>query len=441
MEYMPTGYASDTQEMGYFGQQALAQAAKEQLLEKQVFTPTRKIQAILEAGTIVDVNHIYSCAENTKGLSKFLVNNATTVHTYSYCSVPQAMKFNCLLTTSEDLNNIRIQKMYARSEMECLSSCMNHEVDADKHQSLSIIYSMVERKYQELDRLSQATDENTKTFTCRHLSLAHVLDIIEVANINIVEFFTTSNPDAICLTAMYDKLEDIATTMQYNILQIAGKNFNENITIGNLIDWQKELNVRGMYALDDAIEQVLSCVKTQSRHQKLGAFAIRLINEKVSSEANVEKKQQRRQAYDYLFGISKRTYPIANKSFEYIEDKLSFCCSCFSVTAFIKSIHETCEYIYNNRPINYEEKYLILTVNHLMVLKIKHEQDGLVIKFYNPNRANEKIICITHGDYAKEITISDFLSKEQLELYGILLNDNYDLPTISCIKAIDLHSQ
>jgi hypothetical protein len=76
-----------------------------------------------------------------------------------------------------------------------------------------------------------------------------------------------------------------------------------------------------------------------------------------------------------------------------------------------------------------------------MVLKIKHEQDGLVIKFYNPNRANEKIICITHGDYAKEITISDFLSKEQLELYGILLNDNYDLPTISCIKAIDLHSQ
>jgi hypothetical protein len=434
-------YALDTQARGYYGQQALAQAAEEQRLEREIFEPARKIQEILETGTRVSVNHALSFTRDINKLSEFLVINNTTVRTYSYFSTPNSMRYNSQLTTSEELNDIIIKKLFARSEMKCLSSCIGKEVNKSIHKRLRVIYEMVGEEYQKLDLSSQTTDDNIKTFVCRHLSFAYIFGIIQVENINIIEYFSTSRSDDTGLATMYDKLEKMTDFISYNIGIIVSENFNKNITFSNLIDWHKELNLMGMHAFDDAIEPVLKFVKTQQLHQKISKSTLKCITEKLATETSIEKQQQMQQENHYLNCISRKAYPIVNNCFESTEDNLGFSCSSFSIATFVQFIHEDCQYIYYNEPFNYEEKYLIYTVNHAMGLKIKHEQDGIVIKFYDPNKGNEKIICITHGDYAKEITISDFFNKKQLELYKILLMDNYELPTILCIRAIDLHNQ
>ena len=443
MEYMLTGSASDIQVRGGYGQQALAQVAENQRLEKEVFEPARKIQIILKTGTKVNVNHQLSFTRDINKLSKFLVFNNTTVHTYSYFSMPQSMNYNMQLTTSEALNRIRIQKLYDLSEIRALSFLRDHEVDTTMHESLSIIHAMVGREYRELQEsecLFQAADKKIKTFVCRHLSFAYIFGLIEVENINIIEYFSTSRSDATRLNTMHDKLENMVVFVSDALEIICRKSFFKNMTIGNLIDIQKELHFKGLHALDDMFEKILKSTKICSRDQKVGNIGY-LLQNKLLSKVSIEEKQQIDEEYNYFLGCGWTLYPIVNSYFDSTEYKCGFCISTFSINSFLEFIHETCQHIYYNKPINHEEKYLFFTPNHVVGFKIKHQEDGVIIKFYDPNECNEKIICITHGDYAKEITISDFFDRRQLEAYHILCKDNYDLHYILCSRVVDLHSQ
>jgi hypothetical protein len=416
--------SSTVQQYSLAQQSALTKKAKYELEN-----PINLIVAQNKIGNKVQVNNEFTAFYNFQELKKFIFDRKTTIHTLSFFSNQNTTSYNTTFNNSQE-HNIKIISLL--QNMQILTNKISQETNPHIRNLLKLNYDTLTEQLDQKINYLKVTDKDV--WVCRHMAFAYILDFFEIDIQKASIFFCSDEPKH-----LHEQIDLELTKICKVNDNIYIKLFAENLTIANLLASKNYLNSKNIFCLDDYINNVLSHLDNYSINTKLSDIGIQ-IKDILSSIERKETDSENAQIYhaiEILCYFYKSLLPMCNHSFH--TGMLKYDLSYHSINSFSQYLQQQCYRFYYRCPVNYQEKYILVTKNHMMSFKITRKVETVEISFFDINHGFREIIFhITNGEYHREINLLNFIDLQALTTYKILEYDDYNLATMSCYRVNNL---
>ena len=396
-------------------------------VQHEIDNPLKLLVALNKIGNTVQVNNEFTVFNNFQELEKFLFDRKVTIHTLSFFSNLNTTPYNKVFTNFKEYN-LRIISI--QQKIQFLTHKISQETNPYIRNLLIIDCDMLK---EQLNQIRGYFNSNKlDTWVCRHMAFAYIFDLFGSNFQEANNFFCSDN-----LKYIHKQIDIEINKMVAANLAITAQLFAENLTIENLIACENYLNSKNIFCLDDHINNILSNIENYSINTKLSDIGLHF---KKIFESSLREGKTDSEAAEIDHAIKlidyfcKSLLPTCNHSFH--TDMLRYDLSFHSINSFNQYLQQQCCRLYYKCPLNYQEKYILTTKNHMMSFKIVHQVDAVEIFFFDINYSlKEKVFRITHGEYHKEINILNFLATETLIEYGVLECDDDNLATMVCYRV------